>query len=249
MINFFRKIRKKLADDNKPLKYMRYAIGEIVLVVIGILIALQINNWNESRKINTREKNLLIELSTNLLTNVNNLKSDIDSQENSARIIHILLDHLDHQKAYIDSLDSYFDKADYAPDVVLASSAFETLKSTGFEIIKTDSLRKEILYLFEVTYPTLMQETRRIEDQVWSTASVPMYQKHFRREIKGKAIPIDYDALLQDKEFTNMLSFRVALREASTSHKIQVVKETNKVIELIENELTNRNGSTLRQIL
>ena len=50
MINFFRKIRKKLADDNKPLKYARYAIGEIVLVVIGILIALSINNWNEGRK-------------------------------------------------------------------------------------------------------------------------------------------------------------------------------------------------------
>jgi hypothetical protein len=50
MIGFFRKIRKQLADDNKPLKYMRYAIGEIVLVVIGILIALSINNWNEGKK-------------------------------------------------------------------------------------------------------------------------------------------------------------------------------------------------------
>jgi hypothetical protein len=49
MINFFRKIRKKLADDNKPLKYMRYAIGEIVLVVIGIMIALSINNWNSQQ--------------------------------------------------------------------------------------------------------------------------------------------------------------------------------------------------------
>ena len=48
MIPFFRKIRKKMADDNKPLKYARYAVGEIVLVVIGILIALQINNWNET---------------------------------------------------------------------------------------------------------------------------------------------------------------------------------------------------------
>ena len=49
MINFYRRIRKKLANDNKPLKYMRYAIGEILLVVIGILIALQINNKNEDR--------------------------------------------------------------------------------------------------------------------------------------------------------------------------------------------------------
>ena len=50
MINFFRKTRKKLADDNKLLKYSRYAIGEILLVVIGILIALSINNWNEEQK-------------------------------------------------------------------------------------------------------------------------------------------------------------------------------------------------------
>jgi hypothetical protein len=49
MINFYHKIRKQLADDNKPLKYARYAVGEIVLVVVGILIALSINNWNEER--------------------------------------------------------------------------------------------------------------------------------------------------------------------------------------------------------
>jgi len=75
MINFFRKIRKKLADDNKPLKYMRYAIGEIVLVVIGILIALQINNWNE-------KKNNIAQAEKHLETIKLNLKDDIIQAEN-----------------------------------------------------------------------------------------------------------------------------------------------------------------------
>ncbi|NNC44454.1 MAG: hypothetical protein HKN99_01055 [Winogradskyella sp.] len=50
MIKFFRKIRYNLMEQNKTGKYFKYAIGEIILVVIGILIALQINNWNEQRK-------------------------------------------------------------------------------------------------------------------------------------------------------------------------------------------------------
>lgn len=50
MIKFFRKIRQKLLSENKFSKYLLYAIGEIILVVIGILIALQINNWNENQK-------------------------------------------------------------------------------------------------------------------------------------------------------------------------------------------------------
>jgi len=53
MIPFFRKIRKKFADDNKPLKYLRYAIGEIVLVVIGILIALS-NNYSKTVSISMK---------------------------------------------------------------------------------------------------------------------------------------------------------------------------------------------------
>jgi len=61
MIKFFRKIRQNLLSEGKTGKYFKYAIGEIVLVVIGILIALQINNWNtnkinqsESKKFNQR---------------------------------------------------------------------------------------------------------------------------------------------------------------------------------------------------
>ncbi len=61
MIAFFRKIRQKLLDEKSFSSYLVYALGEIVLVVIGILIALQINNWNEARKMeDNRSKNLAL---------------------------------------------------------------------------------------------------------------------------------------------------------------------------------------------
>jgi len=66
MIKFFRKIRYDLMEKNKTGKYLKYAIGEIVLVVIGILIALQINNWNEARKQNLKQSIYLSGLKTDL---------------------------------------------------------------------------------------------------------------------------------------------------------------------------------------
>ena len=74
MIPFFRKIRKKMADDNRPVQYMRYAVGEIILVVIGILIALQINNWNESN-------NNLGQVNKHLATLKLNLQDDVKQAE------------------------------------------------------------------------------------------------------------------------------------------------------------------------
>jgi hypothetical protein len=59
MLKFFRKIRQNLLSEGKTGKYLKYAFGEIILVVIGILIALQINNWNENRKNRLLEQQLL----------------------------------------------------------------------------------------------------------------------------------------------------------------------------------------------
>lgn len=66
MIKFFRKIRQNMLKENKAGKYLLYALGEIILVVIGILIALQINNWNENRKEKIEEKAILENLYENL---------------------------------------------------------------------------------------------------------------------------------------------------------------------------------------
>ena len=66
MLPFFRKIRYRLAEDNQFLKYSRYAVGEIVLVVLGILIALQINKWNEERKDINKSRAILGEFKKDL---------------------------------------------------------------------------------------------------------------------------------------------------------------------------------------
>ncbi|MCL6257681.1 DUF6090 family protein [Aquiflexum sp. TKW24L] len=70
MINFLRKIRQKLLLENKISGYLKYGIGEIFLVVIGILIALSINNWNEGRKARAQELSTMKEI-------IENLKYDI----------------------------------------------------------------------------------------------------------------------------------------------------------------------------
>jgi hypothetical protein len=100
MINFFRKKRKKMADDNKPLKYMRYAIGEILLVVIGILIALQVNNWNENRKRETQFKVTLERL-------YNTLNSDTETFKAHIIGLEYQVDLIDYVLNYSDSISSY----------------------------------------------------------------------------------------------------------------------------------------------
>jgi len=89
MIKFFRKIRYNLMGKGKTGKYLKYAIGEIVLVVIGILIALSINNWNENRKSKINEEAVLLKLLEDLKTDSINL----NNQYTRAKLINKL--HLD----------------------------------------------------------------------------------------------------------------------------------------------------------
>jgi Family of unknown function (DUF6090) len=82
MIKFFRTIRRNLIAEGKTSKYLKYAIGEIILVVVGILIALQINNWNEHQKILRAEEEILINLKSELSINRDQLGNILQIHEN-----------------------------------------------------------------------------------------------------------------------------------------------------------------------
>lgn len=90
MIKIFRKIRQKLLSENKFSKYLIYAIGEIILVVIGILIALQINNWNEKQKNETKTRLLFSEILQDIendIKAIDDINLFIDNKDSIAKII------------------------------------------------------------------------------------------------------------------------------------------------------------------
>ena len=96
MIKFFRRIRQNLLLENKTSKYFKYAIGEIILVVIGILIALQINNWNESRKEKFNEAKILKTLNEEFLENKYTLDSTLTLLSSTADALSFVLKNIDN---------------------------------------------------------------------------------------------------------------------------------------------------------
>ncbi len=106
MINFFRKIRLNLLVENNTGKYFKYAIGEIALVVIGILIALGINNWNSNRIQRQRESLLLSELNKEFKSNKIQLDSVLTKHKYSMKSVEYLMSRLPIKNLKIENLDS-----------------------------------------------------------------------------------------------------------------------------------------------
>ena len=147
MIKFFRKIRRKLADDNKPLKYMRYAIGEIVLVVVGILIALSINNWNEHQKELKQEKVIMFNLNNEFIKNDKLLNKHRIRSHVAKKSIDLLMSLIGQSeneiaKYNIDSILSMtIDVYDFRPTENVMS---EIITSGKLDLITSDSLKNAL---------------------------------------------------------------------------------------------------------
>lgn len=152
MINFFRHIRRQYLSEYKFGKYLLYGIGEIILVVIGILIALQVNNWNEQRKIAAQERQLLVELKNNLDANIAALRVSNDRNSATIKGIDAIVANFQESRTR-DSLRIFFFNTVYIQTLNLSSATFETIKANGFDMLKDQSLRLAIIHLFEVSYP------------------------------------------------------------------------------------------------
>ena len=144
-MKFFRTIRKGLMEQNKTAKYFKYAIGEIILVVIGILIALQINTWNELRKTNTKEQSLLVALKQELTTNLTELNRIIEVNSKRNEGAHKLVSVLSPKKTTLSDLEisklwynAFAREAVYKPSLGVIN---EAISSGSLSIIKNMKLR------------------------------------------------------------------------------------------------------------
>lgn len=153
MFKFFRIIRQELLAGNRFRKYLLYAVGEIILVVIGILIALQINNWNEHRKERAFERQMLQSFKQSLETDLADIDLNIKLHQQGLQacdsIFSLMESSLQINK---DSLARLFADAFFVTRFIYSNSAFESLKSKGVNIISDKALQKQIVDVYDSRY-------------------------------------------------------------------------------------------------
>ena len=198
MIPFFRKIRKKMADDNKPIKYMRYAIGEIALVVIGILIALQINNWNEERKELIKVKTVLKSIHIELAKDSMKINEDLDFTVNEIELLEALYARVHQESATLDTIIKiarYEFRPYWVDHIDYRNNSFESAKSSGIFDMLPDSIKNELLELYSfqdysvsINEKTHLQYQEKLDD-ITKTYS---FQLDFPKEVKPLIIELSW---------------------------------------------------------
>ncbi|MFD1314653.1 DUF6090 family protein [Namhaeicola litoreus] len=147
MISIFRKLRKSLLSEGKTLRYVKYAVGEIVLVMIGILLALQVNIWNETRKAQIAQKELL----SNFLEDLNADSAEfVEYLDELAQIIGV------HEKLYGVRKGILSSTVIEKPQLLRGSIRYSSIVLTNnpdfAALIKDKELRKEILDYFRLLF-------------------------------------------------------------------------------------------------
>jgi len=233
--------------ENKTSKYVKYAIGEIVLVVIGILIALQINNWNEARKARVKEVEILKDFQKGLQFDILQIDSLIVQYDRAKTGINRVLNHLENDLPYSDSLDYYFFDSTLIFDTGgLTDGAYETLKSVGFDVITNKVIRDMIILVYGEFNPWLNSWEQRYINLLFD-AKQNLFNSRFRdswhgnhkdKNVVGTMKPLNYEVLKQDDEFKYYL--RTQLNDMGwlvykPAENTQI--ECKKLLKLIETEL------------
>jgi hypothetical protein len=250
----FKNIRRKLAAQNKTMAYMRYAIGEIFLVVIGILIALQVNNWNEGRKDRKLEHGYLLRLHEDMLVSLKNVKGNIKD----------IKEQIDLQNQMIDWLEKgVLKKEDYGtfsyglyefgkiPPPSLVTGTLDELRSTGrITVIQNDSLRKALQNMedkAENIREIMTYIVARISPQISYIDSRVVMLKvsdkkqppHISRESAAGLYDFDFPALSKNPRVISAISAMNQICRVLYSQNEELKNMYKRIISLLEKQLNH----------
>ena len=190
MIKFFRKIRQNLLNEGKTAKYFKYAIGEIVLVVIGILIALQINNWKENKLERKQEKAILNQLNSEFKSNLDQLDEKIKSKTELMKSVLKLLNYIDNPKLRIkDSIDYHLART--IPYSTFDPIVNDLASSGNLRLIRNDSLKQ--MLSFWTSEIKDVQEDEGSWKYYRNETFVPFLVQHYQlRTVRNKAFKTNF---------------------------------------------------------
>ena len=236
MIKFFRKIRYNLMEQNKTGKYLKYALGEIVLVVMGILIALSINNWNENRKNQKEETRILEQLHQEFLINKESLAHINTKNKAVLNSLNKILDliPIEAQEINLESLSDYlFQSYDFNTFDPLQGS-IEELKSNSFDIISNEKLRSLLL-----SWNTIREDFQ--DDEHFAIDYAKIYNTFMQKFASidfGLEKPNTDLSFLQSIEFENFVRVRqIYYTDIVDSDDFKRVEFTiNNIIEMTKSE-------------
>ena len=239
MIKFFRKIRQNLLSEGKTGKYFKYAIGEIVLVVIGILIALQINNWNENRILLKKEKHYLNEITANLevditrineIFNFNQIKDSILDET-----INPLLD-FEEDDQIVQMIAKNFD-SNGVYDVFEQNNAAYTnmLQAENIGLIQNDYLRKKLTYYYQQNDELKNGTALRIKEltREFSDISINLvFNKSTITQITGKDNNWPSKVELNREDKAKILSYLINIKDNISFYNIRLKRAKEEAQEL-----------------
>ncbi|WP_345167751.1 DUF6090 family protein [Algibacter aquimarinus] len=236
--------------QNKTGKYFKYAIGEIVLVVIGILIALQVNYLNEQRKENNFEIEILKQIQINLQTDLIEIREDLEVIDFVNKACVDVKNHILNLDQPSDSLSISAAILRATPHFSPITSGYNLLQNRSVGIIKNDSLRDAIIYQYDMLYPyykTYEEERGRFhalhsEPQLIEYFSMN-YNVNQPLSFRGLFFEIskeDYQRLREDLKFLKLLKAITFENSLIQSRGKRVEKNTLDLINKINVELNSK---------
>lgn len=227
-------------EKGKTVKYFKYAIGEIILVVIGILIALQINNWNENRKLHVEELNLLIEVKSNLEVTLNNFRDDTLFNAQNIFQLRKIEHYIAKDLPYNTELDSAFGLFGQWKSPYPITTAYTTLKTKGLDLISNTTLRNKIVNMYEFEFVVLSNDYDKGEWGNLNNFNI-FLNKHIRSvNSMQSARPNDFENLKNHVEFSNILSKIIFQREFGLKCYKTIMISIADLIDSLDKEINSR---------